>query len=129
MATLSKLEQQQKPEAGAGIAGAQHVPPPAAAAGPVEQAGFDKPSSAAGGGKGVPGATAGGGGAAAGPAASEAGAPVKDLGVVGRGTKRLNLAPVQVGGWVGGELSHAATISYSEIPTQPRLVGVIYSVI
>ncbi|GAB4813158.1 hypothetical protein N2152v2_000204 [Parachlorella kessleri] len=98
MATLTKLEQQ-KPGAGtAGTAGGHLAPSAAAAAaaGPVEQAGFDKPSLVAGGGEGIPGPAAGSGTAAAGPAAGEAAAPVRDLGVVGRGTKRLNLAPVQV---------------------------------
>ena len=57
----------------------------AAGAGPTEQAGFDKPSAAAAAAGAAPAAEA-----------AAAAAPVKDLGVVGRGTKRLNLAPVQV---------------------------------
>lgn len=79
--TISKMEQQKAAAAAAaGAAGGS--------GGATEQAGFDRP--------------AGGSGSAAGAGAAAAPAPVKDLGVVGRGTKRLNLAPVQVGFLGGG---------------------------
>lgn len=90
---LASLSQQEKPPQQQQQTAQQQRPEGAAAAGggPQEQQGFDNP--------------AGGAAAAAGPAATAA-APVKDLGVVGRGTKRLNLAPVQVLGYRAAALPH-----------------------
>jgi hypothetical protein len=98
--TISKLEQQQQQQ-------------PEAA---VEQAGFDEPSAAAAAAASEAGEAAG-----AAPVAAQAAAPapVKDLGVVGRGTKRLNLAPVQVSMPVAGMPS--AVRGHSGVPKHAAL--------
>lgn len=75
-----------------------HAPTFSTASPPAHLQGAFAQLAAAGGGAAQPAAAAGEGGSAA--AAADTAAPaapaVKNLGVVGRGTKRINLQPVQV---------------------------------